>query len=173
MVKEVVTPEQAARDIRTRLVRGEQVGVLFGRERWGLSNDEVARADIIVTAPVDPSFASLNIAQAVLLVGYEWYKNDAQSLGQATPELPALAGPGLQLGDSRPATKEELNGFFEHLERELDEAGFYKTPEKRPGMVRNIRNLFTRTELTEQEVRSLRGIIASLSRAHLRKGNDA
>ncbi|MFL5259412.1 MAG: RNA methyltransferase [Hyphomicrobiales bacterium] len=172
MVKEVVTPEQAASDMRARLGGGQRVGVLFGRERWGLSNDEVARADVIITAPVDPSFASLNIAQAVLLVGYEWYKEDARTLGQATPELPALGGPGLQLGDSRPATKEELNGFFQHLERELDDAGFYKTPEKRPGMVRNIRNLFTRSELSEQEVRSLRGIVASLTRSHLRKNES-
>src|SRR3954454_12538765 len=154
MVKAVLAPEQAAEDMRARLRGGERLGVLFGRERWGLSNDEVALADVIITAPVDPAFASLNIAQAVLLVGYEWYKGHAETLGQATPELPALSGPGLQLGDSRPATKEELNGFFEHLERELDEAGFYKTPEKRPGMIRNIRNLFTRSELTEQEVRS-------------------
>jgi tRNA/rRNA methyltransferase len=170
MVKEVLTPEQAGGDMRGRIARGEQLGILFGRERWGLSNDEISLADVIITAPVDPGFASLNIAQAVLLVGYEWYKGEAQTLGQATPELPALSGPGLKMADTRPATKEELYGFFAHLESELDEAGFFKTPEKKPGMVRNIRNLFTRTELTEQEVRSLRGMVASLTRAHLRKG---
>ncbi|MFO1091157.1 MAG: RNA methyltransferase [Hyphomicrobiales bacterium] len=167
MVKEVVTPEQAGKDMRRRLARGEKLGILFGRERWGLSNDEVALADVIVTAPVNPAFASLNIAQAVLLVGYEYYKGLATTLGQATPELPAIEAPGLRTADSRLATKEELLGFFEHLEGELDAAGFYKTEDKRPGMVRNMRNLFTRAELTEQEVRSLRGMIASLTRVHL------
>jgi tRNA/rRNA methyltransferase len=169
MVKEVLTPEQAGADMRARIERGEKLGILFGRERWGLSNDEITLADVIITAPVDPGFASLNIAQAVLLVGYEWFKGHARSLGQETPELPALEGPGLQMADTRPATKEELYGFFGHLEDELDDAGFFKTPEKKPGMVRNIRNLFTRTKLTEQEVRSLRGMVASLTRAHERK----
>jgi tRNA/rRNA methyltransferase len=173
MVKEVITPEQAGEDMRRRLAAGERVGILFGRERWGLSNDEVALADVIVTAPVNPAFASLNIAQAVLLVGYEYYKGLATTLGQATPELPALEGPGLQLADSRPATKEELYGFFAHLEGELDAAGFYKTDDKRPGMVRNMRNVFTRAALTEQEVRSLRGMVASLTRAHLRRKEQA
>ena len=172
MIKEVLTPEQAGSDMRLRIGRGEKAGILFGRERWGLSNDEISLADVIITAPVDPAFASLNIAQAVLLVGYEWYKGLARTLGQQTPELPALEGPGLKLADTRPATKKELFGFFAHLESELDDAGFFKTEEKKPGMVRNIRNLFTRTGLTEQEVRSLRGMVASLVRAHLRKGKS-
>jgi tRNA/rRNA methyltransferase len=169
MIKEVITPEQAGQDMRRRIARGERVAVLFGRERWGLDNDEVSLADVIVTAPVNPAFASLNLAQAVLLVGYEWYRHGATSLGQETPELAALGGPGLQTPDTRPATKEELYGFFDHLERELDAAGFFKTPEKKPGMVRNMRNLFSRAELTEQEVRSLRGMVAALARVHLRK----
>jgi tRNA/rRNA methyltransferase len=166
MIKEVITPEQAGVDMRTRIGRGERIALLFGRERWGLSNDEVSMADIIVTAPVNPAFASINIAQAVLLMGYEWYKDQAHSLGQQTPELAALDGPGLQTPDTRLATKEELNGFIEHLERELDIAGFFKTDDKKPGMLRNIRNLYARAALTEQEVRSLRGMVASLTRAH-------
>jgi tRNA/rRNA methyltransferase len=155
--------------MRRRIARGEKVAVLFGRERWGLNNDEVSLADVIVTAPVNPAFASINIAQAVLLLGYEWYKEQAETLGQQTPELPALDGPGLQTPDTRPATKEEFYGFLDHLERELDTAGFFKTGDKKPGMLRNIRNLFARAELTEQEVRSLRGIVASLTRAHERR----
>lgn len=166
MIKEVITPEQAGHDMRARVARGEKVALLFGRERFGLSNDEVSLADVIVTAPVNPAFASINIAQAVLLMGYEWFKDQAESLGQKTPELPALEGPGLQTPDTRLATKEELYGFFDHLERELDIAGFFKTEDKKPGMLRNIRNLFARAELTEQEVRSLRGIVSSLTRAH-------
>ena len=166
MIKEVVTPEQAGGDMRARIGRGEKLAILFGRERWGLDNDEVSLADVIVTAPVNPAFASINIAQAVLLMGYEWFKDQAGTLGQQTPELPALDGPGLQTPDTRPATKEELFGFFDHLERELDVAGFFKTGDKKPGMMRNIRNIYARAALTEQEVRSLRGMIASLTRAH-------
>ena len=169
MIKEVITPEQAGHDMRARVARGEKIALLFGRERFGLSNDEVSLADVIVTAPVNPAFASINIAQAVLLMGYEWFKDQAESLGQQTPELPALEGPGLQTPDTRPATKEELFGFFDHLERELDIAGFFKTEDKKPGMMRNIRNIFGRAELTEQEVRSLRGIVSSLTRAHERR----
>lgn len=169
MIKEVITPEQAGHDMRARVGRGEKVAMLFGRERFGLSNDEVSLADVIVTAPVNPAFASINIAQAVLLMGYEWFKDQAETLGQQTPELPALEGPGLQTPDTRLATKEELYGFFDHLERELDVAGFFKTEDKKPGMLRNIRNLFSRAALTEQEVRSLRGIVSSLTRAHERR----
>ena len=169
MIKEVITPEQAGDDMRARIARGEKLAILFGRERWGLNNDEVSLADVIVTAPVNPAFASINIAQAVLLMGYEWFKEQAESLGQQTPELPALDGPGLQTPDTRLATKEELYGFLEHLERELDVAGFFKTGDKKPGMLRNIRNLFARMNLTEQEARTLRGIVSSLTRAHERR----
>ncbi|HRX35814.1 MAG TPA: RNA methyltransferase [Aestuariivirga sp.] len=169
MIKEVITPEQAGDDMRARIARGEKLAILFGRERWGLNNDEVSLADVIVTAPVNPAFASINIAQAVLLMGYEWFKEQAESLGQQTPELPALDGPGLQTPDTRLATKEELYGFLEHLERELDVAGFFKTGDKKPGMLRNIRNLFARMNLTEQEVRTLRGIVSSLTRVHERR----
>lgn len=169
MIKEVITPEQAGRDVRARIGRGEKLAILFGRERWGLDNDEASLADVIVTAPVNPAFASINIAQAVLLMGYEWFKDQAATLGQQTPELPAMKEPGLQTPDTRPATKEELYGFFDHLERELDQAGFFKTADKKPGMMRNIRNLYARAELTEQEVRSLRGMVASLTKAHERR----
>jgi len=166
MTKDVMTPEQAGLDMRARAARGEKTALLFGRERTGLSNDEVSLADVVVTAPVNPAYASLNMAQAVLLLGYEWFRHEAKTLGQATPELAALEGPGLQMPDTRPATKEELYGFYGHLESELDEAGFFKTAEKLPGMMRNIRNIYARANLTEQEVRSLRGMVSSLTRTH-------
>ncbi|MBC8037104.1 MAG: RNA methyltransferase [Rhizobiales bacterium] len=169
MIKEVTTPEQAGSDMRVRIGRGEKIAMMFGRERWGLDNDEISLADVIVTAPVNPAFASINIAQAVLLMGYEWFKGRAETLGQQTPELPALKGPGLQTPDTRLATKEELYGFFDHLERELAEAGFFKTEDKKPGIMRNIRNLYSRAQLTEQEVRSLRGMVASLTQAHVKR----
>ena len=167
MIKEVVTPQAAGADMHRRIERGERLGLLFGRERWGLNNDEVSLAHEIISAPVNPAFASLNIAQAVLLVGYEWFKGIAPSLGQATPQLAALSGPGLRTPDTRPATQAEVMGFFQHLEGELDAAGFYKTAEKKPGMMRNMRNLYQRANLTEQEVQTLRGMVASLTRAHV------
>ena len=94
MIKEVITPEQAGTDMRMRIGRGEKLALLFGRERWGLNNDEVSPADVIVTAPDNPAFASLNIAQAVLLVGYEWYKHEATTLGQSTPAQVVLQRSG-------------------------------------------------------------------------------
>jgi tRNA/rRNA methyltransferase len=169
MIKEVMSPEGAARDMAARLAAGQKVGVMFGRERWGLENDEVAMADVIITAPVNPAFASLNIAQAVLLVSYEWYKLSATSLGMGTGQSPAIAREGLRMVGTRPATRAELMGLFGHLEAELDAAGFFKSPTMRPTMVRNLHNIFHRAGLTEQEVRSLRGVIASLSRAHERE----
>jgi tRNA/rRNA methyltransferase len=168
MTKDVITPEQAGLDMRARIARGEKIAILFGRERIGLTNDEVSMSDVIITAPVNPAYASLNIAQAVLLVAYEWFKHDAKSLGQGTAELPALAGPGLQMPDTQPATKEELYGFYNHLEDELATSGFFKTEEKRPGIMRNIRNIFARTTPSAQEVSTLRGIVSSLTRRHTR-----
>ena len=169
MVKEVMTPEQASADMHARIARGEKLAILFGRERWGLTNEEISKADVIISAPVNPAYASLNIAQAVLLVGYEWFKPLATSLGQETSELAALAGPGLRMPNSELASKDELFGFYEHLEEELATAGFFKSPDKRPTVMRNIRNMFARSGLSQQEVKSLRGIVSSLTRMHLRR----
>ncbi len=166
MAKPVLAPEELASEFKNRLSAGERCGVLFGREQSGLDNDDVALADAIVMAPVNPQFASLNLAQAVLLIAYEWQKVRAdQSLGRKT-EFDGLVSTGPQHRKSRPAVKSELIGFFEQLERELDLSGFLRPPEKRPVMVRNIRNMFERMGATEQEVRTLRGIVASLTRAH-------
>ncbi len=169
MIKTVFSPEQAASDMHVRQNSGQKVGILFGRERWGLSNDEIALADEIIMAPVDPKCASINIAQAVLLVCYEWFKPKAASLGQETGELPAAVETGLRMPGTEPASKQQLLGMYEHLESELDDAGFFKSKEIRPKMVVNLRNLFARAEMTEQEVRTFRGVIASLTRQHLRR----
>ncbi len=171
MAKKVFTPEQAVGEIRKRQKEGQKVSILFGRERIGLKNEEVALADAIIMAPVNPEFASLNIAQAVLLVGYEWLKQQQNmTIGRETEfDGPGLVG--MNNRSSRPATKEELIGFFGHLERELDESRFFTPPEKRHKMVQNIRNMFQRMEATEQEIRTLRGIVASLTRAHKKRNN--
>jgi tRNA/rRNA methyltransferase len=113
--------------------------------------------------PVNKHFASLNLAQAVLILGYEWMRtSEAQSLGRVTTyEAPIMAG--LNLRDDRLATKEELLGLFEHLEGELERLGFFNPPERRPAVVRNLRTMLSRMGPTEQEVRTLRGIVATLA----------
>jgi tRNA/rRNA methyltransferase len=168
MVKPVATPEEAAAAMRGHIGAGTAAGVLFGRERTGLTNDDVSYADAVLMAPVNPAFASLNLAQAVLLVGYEWFKTGPLTYGDEAVGGGALTETGPRMPGTRPATKEEVIGFFEHLERELDASGFLRPPEKRPAMVRSLRNLFQRTGLTEQDVRTLRGVVASLVRQHER-----
>ena len=163
--KPVLTPEEAIAEMRKRITAGQRCGVIFGRERNGLETHEVARADAIVMIPVNSRFASLNLAQAVLILGYEWMRNSEQAtLGRVTTFEQALR-PGLYLGDQVPATREELTGFFEHLERELERQGFFSSPDKRPSVVNNLRTMFLRAEPTGQEVKTLRGIVATLVRA--------
>ena len=152
MTKEVVTPRQAASDMRRLTAAGVRCGVLFGGEAKGLGNDDVALADAVLTVPLNPGFSSLNLAHAVFSIGYEWFQ--AADPTAAT----ALAWPK----ETRPANKAELFALFGHLEKELDACGFLHVKEKRPVMVRNLRNLFQRARLSEQEVRTLRGVIAGL-----------
>ena len=149
MLKPVRGPREASLALRERHQRGEKVGILFGRERWGLESVEVALADEIVTFPVNPAFASLNIAQAVLLMSYEW-----MSAGEA--ELPVVTP------DSIPASKEDLFGLFDHLEGALERENHFRPPEKRATMVENLRNIFQKAELSQQEIHALRGVVATL-----------
>lgn len=153
LVKPVMSPRAAAAEMRAVAARGQKFGILFGAERSGLDNDDITRADAIIEVPVNPDFSSLNLAQAVLICAYEWRLSGLEGNVKA----PNRGRPG-----AIPATKHDMAGLFDHLEAELDRAGFLYPPEKRPAMVRNIRNLFARADLTEQEVRTLRGIIASL-----------
>ncbi len=153
MTKETMTPRRAAANMRDFAARGGRAGVLLGPEAKGLSNDDVALADAVLSVPLNPDFCSLNLAMAVLVVGYEWYLAGERDPG------PRLAMPK----PSRPATKDEMRGLFEHLERELDACGFLRLEEKRPVTVRNLRNIFQRAGLTDQEVRTLRGVIAGLA----------
>lgn len=155
MVKPVLTPGEAAARLRGWQAQGERSAILFGREKSGLDNDDVVHAEALVVVPANPGYTSLNLAQAVLLTAYEWYQ--AGSAGPAAPARLVRKG-------AKPATGRELGDFFAHLESELDAAGFLYPPAKRPRMVRNIRNVFTRAGLTDQEVRTLRGIVAALTR---------
>jgi len=151
MVKPVLTPRRAAEDMRERIGKGERIGVLFGPERAGLENDHVSLADAVVQVPLNPAFASLNLGQAVLVVGYEWWQAGSDVLPAYTP-----------LGKSPRASRAQLTELFEHLERELVACGFLRNEEKRPSVMRNIRNALERAELTAQEVRTFRGIVANL-----------
>ncbi len=162
LAKPVLTPEQAVAEMRKRLGAGQRVGVLFGAERTGLEQDEIAIADAIVMAPVNTNFASLNLAQAVLLLSYEWMKQSGGgTLGRVTTYETAVESGALGRG-AAPATKDQLLGFFGQLEDELEKMGFLHPPHKRPTMVQNMRTMFTRMEATEQEVRTLRGIVKAL-----------
>jgi rRNA methylase len=152
MTKRVVTPRQAAVELRRHVGAGASAGILFGREARGLDNDEIALADAILAAPLNPAFCSLNLAMAVLLVGYEWY-----TAADATDADQLVMPP-----ETRPASKTELLGLFQHLESELDVCGFLRNQQQRPTMVRNLRNALGRARFTEQEVRTFRGIITCL-----------
>ncbi len=151
MVKPVLTPDAGAAEIRAAEAAGQRCGVLFGAERTGLENDEVVLADTVIEAPLNPAYKSLNLAQAVFLIAWCWHR-----LGDATP------GRRVELDDTRPATKDEFLNFCTRLEAALDESGFLFPPEKRPAMVRNIRNMFQRMAPTDQDLRTLHGIVASL-----------
>jgi tRNA/rRNA methyltransferase len=151
-VRRQVTPRHAAAEMRAHLATDEPCGVLFGPERTGLLNDDVVLADTVLTVPLNPGFASLNLAQAVLIVGYEWYA--------ANPVAPPER---LRRGGSPPATKEELLNFFAHLEEALVKSGFLRNDESRPSMVRNLRSLFQRAQCTEQELRTLHGVVTAFA----------
>ena len=149
--KPVLAPSAAMAE--TAGAANQKRGVLFGPERTGLDNDEVALADAVLTFPANPAYASLNLAQAVLLVGYEWFKH---AHGDAPPPPSVFRLP------SPPANREMVVAFFEFLESQLDERGFFRPVTKKPGMRRNLRNLFHRMTLTEQDVRTLWGAVVRL-----------
>ena len=165
MIKRIMTPREAALEMRAQSSAGHMTGVLFGPERTGLFNDDLALADTSLTVPLNPSFSSLNLAQAVLLLSYEWMKQaGGGTLGRVTSyEAPIAAG--LQTRGSPPASRAELMGLFEHIERELDASGFFTAPEKRPSVIQNLRSMLVRMGATEQEIRTLRGIVKALVHA--------
>jgi tRNA/rRNA methyltransferase len=155
--KPVLGPQEAVAWIAPHVAGGENVAVLFGRERHGLENDEVALADRIVTFPVNPAFASLNLAQAVALIAYEWFK--------------LASGGGLPFAmprKSEPAGKQQIEAFFSNLERELDAIEYFRPLDKRATMLVNLRNIFARMQPTQQDIQTLHGIVMALSEG--RKG---
>ena len=156
MTKRVLTPRFAAAELRARAAAGEATALLFGREASGLDNDDIALAQAVVTVPLNPAFSSLNLGMAVLLLGWEWYAAAADAPPPVQLVMPE---------ETQPATQAELQGLYDHLEGELDACGFLRNIEKLPSMVRNLRNVFGRSGLTQQEVRTLRGIVTCLVEA--------
>ncbi len=154
--KPVVGAAEAAAEMAPRIAAGDNVALVFGRERNGLENHEVGMADRILTLPVNPAFASLNLAQAVVIVAYEWRKRVDGALPFSMPKK------------SPPAAKQQLEAFLSDLERELDRVEFFRPAEKRGTMGVNLRNIFQRMALTQQDVRTLHGVITAIAQG--RKG---
>ena len=148
----VLSPEESVAELNRRSAAGERTAILFGGERAGLATDDVARCDAIMTIPVNPDFSSLNLGQAVLVFAYEW--------GKAAALKPVFES---RLADRWPTEKQDLERLFEHLESELERAGYFHPPEKREVMARNIRSALTRAGLTAQETQTLRGVVKALA----------
>jgi tRNA/rRNA methyltransferase len=161
MIKPVYSPETGA---QTLIAHDKKMGqsasaILYGREKSGLKNDDLSYADAILHVPLNPTYSSLNLAQAVLLIGYQWYKQavvDPDVERQATLDV-------LELGSAEVTTKEDLEILMRHFEVELDNAKYFSTPEIRVTNLRNIRNAFQRMRLTDQELRTFHGMLKSLS----------
>jgi tRNA/rRNA methyltransferase len=158
VAKPVVTPPEAARQLRAAVAKGIRAGVLFGGERAGLDNDEVSLATAIVTIPT-AEFSSLNLAQSVMLLCYEWFR-----AGDETPHVRIDHGP-----IAKKATRKEMFDLFEHLEGELLRSGFLYPPSKETPMIRHMRALLNRANLTDQEVRTIRGMIVALAKGKFRR----
>jgi len=141
-----VTPEEAAREVRAA---GGRSAILFGPERSGLETDDVALARTIITVPINPEFGSLNLAQAVILVAYEWSKGAALASPPATDLDP-------------PAPQEELEGMIAQLEAMLETSGYYYPPDRAPTTRRTLRTLLTKPGWSSQEVRTVRGVLSAL-----------
>ena len=159
IIKPVLTARGAAAELRAACARDLACGVLFGPERAGLDNDDMACADGLVRFPLNPAFISLNLAQAVMVLAYEWWS--------AIDDTPPRR---LMTNETRVATKGELEQFLGHLVAELDACGFLSNLPKRPGMVRNLRHFFERGEATEQELRTLHGVVTELSVGRRQRG---
>lgn len=151
MVKPVYTPRVAAQEMGNRAAAGQKPAILFGPERAGLENDDVVLAHGIITIPLNPAFSSLNLAQAVLLMAYEWSQLTVSETGP------------VMTSESLPVTHDKLVEFFERFEAELEAHHFFRAGGNKPVMIRNLRNMLTRASLTDQEVRTYHGIVTALT----------
>jgi tRNA/rRNA methyltransferase len=149
----VLTPREAAAAMKARTAHGERCAILLGPERTGLSNEDVSRADGVISIAVNPAFASLNVAQAAVVIAYEW----AIASGVEPPPADLDLAP--------PATKEQFEGFIDQLFESLADARYFFPEERRPVLERKIKTAFARAGLTEGEVRTLRGVVKALVQA--------
>lgn len=164
MAKPAFTPRDGVQMIHEKQKQGIKCGLLFGGERSGLDNQEIIYADALIHIPANPDFSSLNLAQAVLLVGYEYFTHSQENAHTQTDETDKR-----QKFKHTPATKAELDYFLKHLENLLDDTHFFYPADKKPSMVQIIRNLFTRSHMNAQEVRTLHGILKALMGKYLNK----
>ncbi len=152
LTKTVMTPERAMEHARAMISKGQKVGVMFGAERAGLENEDIVQANVLISVPVNPAFASLNLAQCVLLTAYEWRRQ----VGDVVPEI-------IDRGLTRYAEKIEVTKLTERLEERLDQIGFFWPEQKRGSMVENIRNMMSRLPLSDSDIRTLHGIFKALA----------
>lgn len=164
LTKPVYTPQQAMEAAAQAIAEGGRVAVLFGPERAGMENDDIARANAIVSVPVNPEFASLNLAQCVLLMAYEWRR--AQESGDQ-----GAAGPVMEMAGSEWASGDDIERLAAHYEERLDEARFFYPPAKAAGMKLNVRNLWSRMPLTRSDVQILHGMLRQMVRWKERGGS--
>jgi len=164
MIKDVYNARQAAEHL-AKSPDAHKTGLMFGGERSGLDNHDVALADYLITIPLNAAFSSLNLAQAVLLVAYEYFQTQIE---RADPS--ALTN--TVTATHRQAPKEELLHFFDRLHHMLEETGFYHITEKKSIMQRNLQNIFHRGQLTSREIQTLQGVITSLSRKNSDHGTS-
>jgi tRNA/rRNA methyltransferase len=150
MTKPVLDAEAAAAQARALRAEGRGVGIVFGPERTGLTNDELLLADALVSFPVNPDFASLNLAQAVLLFGYAWSR------------CSAVDRPAAAQVEIAPATKAEVQGLVDHFVRELDQVSFFRAAARRASLIRAIAVMLERRHWTSSEVHLMRGMIKDL-----------
>ncbi len=153
MEKPVWGPRTCAQNVKAAIAAGERPVILFGAEAMGLLSEDISRADAIVTLPVNPAFASVNLATSVGIMAFAL--GEARQAGDTPPWFTDSRDP--------PATQEDLEGFFLHLEAELEHGRFYHPEDKAPLMRQNLRNLFLKARLTDQEVRTLRGVVKALT----------
>jgi tRNA/rRNA methyltransferase len=162
MIKEIYTPEAAIKTIFERITTSNsQCGILFGGERAGLHNDDIALSHGIITVPLNPEFTSLNLAQAVLLLAYEWIK-----IKDNTADIQ------FHSGDTDIAPRAEVQNLVSRLEQELEHHNFFRSAELRPSVLRSITNLFSRMNITSQEVKTFHGIISALIGQKISKDKD-
>jgi tRNA/rRNA methyltransferase len=164
MIKPITNLRNTAIKTNEMIVNGSKVGIIFGPEKSGLTNEDISLSNGLVMAPVNPDFASLNLAQAVLLIAYEWFliSTDGKLGREKKSEKPRTEG--LSIDKTRLASKDEYIKLFSHLEEELGGKNFFRPLEKKKSMVNNLRSMIQRQNLTEKDIKTFHGIIKALSK---------